>query len=38
MAQAARIIADGILGRIVAVVGTALFYKPDQGYYDGPFA
>lgn len=38
MAQAAQVIADGILGRIVAVVGTALFYKPDQGYYDGPFA
>lgn len=38
MARAAQVIADGTLGRIVAVVGTALFYKPDQGYYDGPFA
>lgn len=38
MERAAQIIADGTLGKIVAVVGTALFYKPDQGYFDGHFS
>ena len=35
IAKAIDIIAAGTLGRLVAVVGTALFYKPDaDGYFD----
>ena len=35
MSKACDVIAQGALGRIVAVVGTALFYKPDSdGYFD----
>ena len=33
MAKAREIVASGVLGPIVAVVGTALFYKPDD-YFD----
>src|SRR5207249_3764963 len=33
MARAREIVSGGRLGRIVAVVGTALLYKPD-GYFD----
>jgi predicted dehydrogenase len=33
MAQARDIVQSGVLGSIVAVVGTALFYKPDD-YFD----
>lgn len=33
MAKAREIVASGVLGPIVAVVGTALFYKPDH-YFD----
>jgi predicted dehydrogenase len=33
LAAARRIIEEGTLGRIVAVIGSALFYKPD-GYFD----
>ena len=33
MATAKRIIDEGVLGRLVAVTGTALFYKPDD-YFD----
>lgn len=33
MGRAREIVASGNLGRIVAVVGTALFYKPDD-YFD----
>jgi predicted dehydrogenase len=33
-----EIVASGVLGRIVAVMGSAVFYKPDsEGYYDGPY-
>jgi len=33
-----EIVRSGILGRIVGVIGSAVFYKPDsEGYYDGPF-
>jgi predicted dehydrogenase len=35
MAKAVEIIQTGILGKIVAVVGTALLYKPEsEGYFD----
>jgi predicted dehydrogenase len=35
MAKAVEIIRSGILGKIVAVVGTALLYKPEsEGYFD----
>jgi predicted dehydrogenase len=33
MAKAREVVASGVLGPIVAVVGTALFYKPDR-YFD----
>jgi predicted dehydrogenase len=33
MAKAREIVGSGVLGSIVAVVGTALFYKPDD-YFD----
>jgi predicted dehydrogenase len=36
MAKAVEVLASGALGKIVAVTGTALFYKPEnEGYYDG---
>jgi predicted dehydrogenase len=39
MAKAIEIIDSGILGKIVAVVGTALFYKAEsEGYYEGAFS
>jgi len=35
MSKACEIVAQGTLGRIVCVVGTALFYKADnEGYFD----
>jgi predicted dehydrogenase len=34
MRKAREIVASGVLGRIVAVTGTALFHKPDE-YYEG---
>ncbi len=34
LARAREVVADGVLGRVVAVVGTALFAKPDD-YFDG---
>jgi predicted dehydrogenase len=35
MARAVEVIESGALGKIVAVVGTALFYKPEnEGYFD----
>ena len=33
MARACEIVAEGTLGRIVAVMGSAMFYKPDS-YFD----
>ncbi|SDI10139.1 Gfo/Idh/MocA family protein [Propionivibrio dicarboxylicus] len=37
--QATKVIESGLLGQIVAVMGSAVFYKPDsEGYYDGPNA
>ena len=35
--KAVETIKSGILGRIVAVIGSAVFYKPE-GYHDGPNA
>jgi predicted dehydrogenase len=35
--QAVESVKTGILGAIVGVIGSAVFYKPE-GYYDGPFA
>jgi predicted dehydrogenase len=37
--KAVEVIKSGILGQMVGVIGSAVFYKPDsEGYYDGPFA
>jgi len=37
--KAVEIVRSGALGRLVGVVGTAVFYKPDaDGYFDGPNA
>ena len=37
--KAVEIIQSGVLGQLVAVIGSAVFYKPDaDGYFDGPFA
>ncbi len=39
ISEAIEVIESGALGDIVAVVGTALFYKAEsEGYFDGPFA
>jgi predicted dehydrogenase len=39
IAKAVEVISSGVLGNIVAVVGTALFYKAEsEGYFDGAFA
>jgi predicted dehydrogenase len=36
---AVEIVRSGVLGGIVGVIGSAVFYKPDSdGYYDGPNA
>jgi predicted dehydrogenase len=35
--KAVEIVHSGVLGQLVAVIGSAAFYKPD-GYYDGPSA
>lgn len=37
MAHARQLVTDGRLGPIVAVTGSALFYKPDQYFIDGPW-
>ena len=37
--QAVDIVRSGVLGQLVGVIGSAVFYKPDsEGYYDGPNA
>ncbi len=37
--KAIEIVRSGVLGAIVGVIGSALFYKPDsEGYFDGPNA
>jgi predicted dehydrogenase len=37
MEKACQIIRDGVLRRLVAVVGTAMFYKPEQYFHDAPW-
>ena len=36
--KAVEVVKSGVLGPIVGVIGSAVFYKPDVGYYDGAFA
>ena len=37
--KAVEIVRSGVLGPLVGVIGSAVFYKPDsEGYYDGPNA
>ena len=39
MAKAVEIIASGVLGKIVAVMGSVLFYKAEnEGYFDGVYS
>jgi predicted dehydrogenase len=39
MAKAVEVIASGALGKIVAVMGSVLFYKADnEGYFEGAYA
>ena len=37
MAKAKQIVDDGVLGRLVAVTGSATFYKPDHYFEEGPW-
>jgi predicted dehydrogenase len=37
MAKAKQVVDQGMLGRIVAVMGSATFFKPDQYFIDGPW-
>jgi predicted dehydrogenase len=37
MAQARHVVASGVLGRLVAVTGTAMFLKPDAYFAAGPW-
>jgi predicted dehydrogenase len=37
MAKARAVVASGVLGRLVAVTGSATFFKPDQYYTDAPW-
>jgi predicted dehydrogenase len=37
MAQARQVVESGVLGRLVAVTGTAMFCKPDHYFVDAPW-
>ena len=37
MAKAREVIASGVLGRLVAVTGSAMFFKPDAYFADAPW-
>lgn len=37
MAKAKQIVDAGVLGRLVAITGTALFFKPDHYFTDAPW-
>jgi predicted dehydrogenase len=38
MAKAVEVVQSGVLGKIVTIVGTTLFYKAEsEGYFDPPF-
>ena len=37
MGKAVEVVRAGLLGRIVAVIGTALYYKPDSYFDEGPW-
>jgi predicted dehydrogenase len=37
MAKARQVVESGVLGRLVAVTGTAMFLKPDHYFIDGPW-
>lgn len=37
MAQAKRLIDEGVIGTPVGILGSALFYKPDRYYAEGPW-
>jgi len=34
--KAVEVVESGVLGRVVGVIGSAVFYKPDKGYFDPP--
>lgn len=37
MAKAQEVVQSGVLGRLVSVIGSAVFVKPDQYYADAPW-